>query len=355
MSIEKLPDGRGYKVRWRDSAGRSRRKTVLRQRDAISLDGEMKRKKQMGELIVHERGRETLEDFWTLWWRRYALVHLTPRSQTDYQWLWCKHLEPHVGRYRLRDLQPEHVAELTSRLSQTLAPSTVRKCLAVLQGVLQRAVEWKYIGANPAAGTRKPRLVQREGCGLTADELAALTTELPDLRSQAIVRTLASSGMRPGELRALRWGDVHHGEIVVTRAASRDAIGPTKTGARRQIELRPGASSALNEWRLARGRAIDPRGLVFPGADGKLWTDAGYRMWSRQVFQPAAARAGLKGIVVYDLRHTFVSTLIAENRDVITIADQAGHSPTMTLSTYGHLLKRCKSVPSECPDSQETG
>ena len=56
------------------------------------------------------------------------------------------------------------------------------------------------------------------------------------------------------------------------------------------------------------------------------------------MFQPAAKAAGLGSIPPYDLRHSFVSLLIAERRTIIDVARQAGHSPTMALNTYGHVF-----------------
>ena len=60
--------------------------------------------------------------------------------------------------------------------------------------------------------------------------------------------------------------------------------------------------------------------------------------WRNRVFQPAARAAGLGEIPSYDLRHSFVSLLIAERRTIIDVACQAGHSPTMMLDTYGHVF-----------------
>lgn len=55
------------------------------------------------------------------------------------------------------------------------------------------------------------------------------------------------------------------------------------------------------------------------------------------VFAPVTAAIGFDGAVPYDLRHSFASLLIHESRlSVVEIAQQLGHSPTMTLNTYGH-------------------
>lgn len=343
MSVEKARTGAGYTVRWRDSTGRQRSKRVTLYRDAVQLDGEMKRKRAMGELVTHERGAVRLCDFWPLWVERYGAIHVTRRTMESYDWLWRKHLNPALGRYRLRDLTAEDIDAMTARLSRTLSAGSVRKCVAVLQGVLQKAVDWQYISTNVARGAEKPRVVAREGQALTDEQLAALVNELPTLRSKVIVRVLAGTGLRPGELRALRWRDVlDYSGIAVTRAVSRNQIGPTKTYGRRTVLMNGDAIRALQEWQLATGtRAALDRELVFPAVDGKgLWTDVGWRQWQRKVFTPAADRAGLKGLVPYDLRHTFVSRLIAAGGDIYWVARQAGHSPTVALTTYAHQFER---------------
>ncbi|MGZ8795057.1 MAG: tyrosine-type recombinase/integrase, partial [Gaiellaceae bacterium] len=56
------------------------------------------------------------------------------------------------------------------------------------------------------------------------------------------------------------------------------------------------------------------------------------------MFQCAADAAGLAEIRPYDLRHSFVSLLIAEGRNIVEVARQAGHSPSMALDTYGHVF-----------------
>lgn len=100
----------------------------------------------------------------------------------------------------------------------------------------------------------------------------------------------------------------------------------------------------LAEWRLASGMPGDGA-LVFPGHDEGLWDADDWRNWRRRVFSPAAKAAGLaKDTRPYDLRHSFVSLLLAEGRSPIDVARQAGHSPTMTLDTYGHVIDELESA-----------
>jgi integrase len=64
-----------------------------------------------------------------------------------------------------------------------------------------------------------------------------------------------------------------------------------------------------------------------------------YRNWRWHIFTPAATSAGVPGIRPYDLRHSFASLLLAQGRSVIDVADQLGHAPTLTLDTYGHVMR----------------
>ena len=60
--------------------------------------------------------------------------------------------------------------------------------------------------------------------------------------------------------------------------------------------------------------------------------------WRARIFADATKAAGVPGVRPYDLRHSYISLLIAQGATVVDVAQQAGHSPTMALSTYAHLF-----------------
>jgi integrase len=175
------------------------------------------------------------------------------------------------------------------------------------------------------------------------------------------VSVLAYAGLRP----VRRWRDVRERTILVERAS--DGYGGVKTTKTRSVrsvrQLAPLAAD-LKEWRLASGRPDDDA-LVFHGIDGRTVTREAWKSWTRRAWADAwkdaasaAARAAGKepgteagnraasaaGVDparsprVYDLRHSYVSLLLAEGRTIHYVATQAGHDPQLTLSTYGHLL-----------------
>jgi integrase len=89
---------------------------------------------------------------------------------------------------------------------------------------------------------------------------------------------------------------------------------------------------------MASGRP-DDGALVFPAADGAAWTKDDWDVFRANAWKTACKHAQLiPAPRPYDLRHSFASLLLAEGRAVHYVAAQLGHSPALTLSTYGHLI-----------------
>jgi integrase len=125
-------------------------------------------------------------------------------------------------------------------------------------------------------------------------------------RDRTIVSVLAYAGLRPGELRALRWR--HVGERTVL-------VDADKTGSRRSVRLLAPLRDDLEGWRSACG---DPGAdaYVFAAVNGGLWSANAFEKWRRRVFTSALHEAGIVGGRPYDLRHSFASLLLHEGRSV---------------------------------------
>jgi integrase len=198
------------------------------------------------------------------------------------------------------------------------------------------------IPSNPVAPIRKPaqkptRAVKPIG-PVTVEDIRRAFLARGRLRDATLVAVLAYAGLRPGEALALRWGDIGARTILVDRAVALGDVKSTKTGKRRSVRLLAPLASDFAEWRISCGRPGDDA-LVFPRTDGRVWTEEDWRNWRQRVFAPVASAVGLDRFRPYDLRHSFVSLLFAEGRTVIEVARQTGHSPTMALATYGHVIE----------------
>jgi integrase len=282
----------------------------------------------------------SLANFHQEWWDLYAAPNLSPKTLELYRYLWRAQIEGELGHRPLRSIAPLEIERWKlDRLRRGVGPETIRRTLTMLQGIFARAVEWGYLNDNPVARVRKPRTARRR----LVRPLAPLTVERirehmgPESLDAVLVSVLAYAGLRPGEALALPWGSVGGRLLLIEQSASMGQLTETKTGAARTVRL---LAPLIHDLAALRATVADPAPdqLVFPDQAGAIWTESQWRNWRRRVFKPAAAGAGAGGARPYDLRHSFVSLLIAEGRNVIDVARQAGHSPTMTLQTYGHVF-----------------
>jgi integrase len=377
VSVERVERKGGvvWRVRWRDELGRGRSRVVGRKRDAEAFEAEIIRRKRTGDLDLLTGGKETLADFGQEWWRLYVVPNLADRTQRSYAGLWDRHVLPRLGAMRLNAITPEVVERYRAELEAAgVGQPTVARALTLLQGALQRAVEWRRIGSNPVKVVRKPKVRRyrevRPPAPTTVERLRAAATgrRRHGHRDATLISVLAYAGLRPQEALALRWHAVRDRTLLIDRAADgQGGVKSTKTQHSRTVRLLGPLAQDLAEWRLRRGRPDDDA-LVFPNLQGGIWNDQAWQTWHRDAWRPACRAAGLTGVRPYDLRHSFVSLLIQEGRSVVDIARQAGHSPTMTLDVYGHVfdefdpgerisaedrIRRARDVSVLCPPDQE--
>lgn len=159
--------------------------------------------------------------------------------------------------------------------------------------------------------------------------------ESNDPRDATILSVLAYSGIRPGELRALRWRDFRSRTLLVNAE---------KTRRRRTVRLLAPLQADLEDWRRVSSEP-DEGTLVFGGDHGEQWSANAFEKWRQRRFVKLAAKIGVGGARPYDLRHSFASLLLHEGRDVIYVARQLGHGAELTLRTYGHVIEELEDAP----------
>jgi integrase len=219
---------------------------------------------------------------------------------------------PFFGRLRLAEIEPRHVKTFAQELSEAgLAPATVRNVIAPVRALLATAVEEGLIRSNPCAGLRLAgrRPPAEEGDeparALSPEELARLIEETAPER-RLLVRFLAQTGLRIGELIALCWGDVDLGarRVRVRRRIYRGTVDVPKSryGSRDIPISRPLAHEL---WRHRAGSSCAGDGdPVFASRTGTpLVVENVYK----RVLKPAARRAGVEWAGFHTLRHTCAS------------------------------------------------
>jgi integrase len=335
----KVRRNKGYvwEVRYRQG-GRHRSRVFDRKSDAEDFQADVRRRKQLGTLTQLHSGDQLLADFGVEWWRLHAQPNLQESTLRRYSRMWDRHVLPHLGRYRLREITPEVVASYRADLSaRGVGDASTRKAMFLLQGVLGLAVLHGAIAYNPVKAVRKPRQVSRTVRPLAPQTVEAIRRQL-SLRDATLVSVLAYAGLRPGEALALRWSSVRKRTLLIEGSISYGREKSTKTNATRSVRLLAPLAQDLAEWRLACGRPGEDA-WIFARPDGEPWQNDDYRNWRKRGFVPAAKEAGLKEPRPYDLRHSFVSLLINEGVSIVEVARQAGHSPEECLRTYAHTFE----------------
>jgi integrase len=297
MSIEKVDRKLKrpvWRVRWRDESARKHSRSFDRKRDAEAFDAKIKLAKRRGDLDDLDAGKQRLDAFVGEWWHDYAEPRLAPHTLAHYAALRDRYIVPHLGGHELRRLKPDVIQRFQANLvAQGVGQETIRKTLVLLQGILERAVEWGRIQVNPARAVRKPRQGRKRSIRALPPQIVEQLRSRLHPRDATLVSVLAYAGLRPGEALALTWGDVGERTIIVERALSLGETKETKTGQRRTVRLLKPLASDLATWRMARGRPGDDQ-PVFPMRDGRGWTDSAYRNWRRKIFTPAAKSVGIE-------------------------------------------------------------
>jgi integrase len=289
-------------------------------------------------------------------WEDWAATQVSTKTLERYRGLAGHHVRPHLGSARIQRLKAVNFAELYGKLQKPkpegagLAPRTIGHVHRLLHRVFGHAVKWGVVANNPVSAAEPPRVKRAEIEILSPDKITTVLRALRGRRLYGVAVIALATGMRRGEIVALRWGDVdlEGGKIRVERSIEQTTAGltfkePKTKAGRRVVSLPPSVVSELrNHWReqqeqrlaLGLGKAAT-EDLVFARWDGSPWPpDRLSSTWAKTV-----STLKLPKVTFHALRHTHASQLIAAGLDVVTVSRRIGHSnPTVTLTVYAHLF-----------------
>jgi integrase len=301
--------------------------------------------------LVFEDGGLTVGDYVERWLKDSVRGTVRQSTYEAYEYMTYPHIVPSLGRVKLKALTPVHVRTFyREKLDGGLSSATVRKMHGVLQKALDQAVSDGLIPRNAAKGIRLPQGKKKEIRPLSPDEARALLDAARGDRLEALYVLAVSTGLREGELLALRWEDVDLEAAVLrvsrtlTRNGGKVSVGPPKTkNSRRTVGLTDGAVEALGEHLTQQleemesvGSLYRPGGLVFANEVGGIVNPSNLRNRSLKAL---LKRAGLPAIRFHDLRHTCATLLLSRNVNPKIVSEMLGHaSIAITLDTYSHVL-----------------
>ena len=289
---------------------------------------------------------QTLAEYLTTWLADYAKPNVTGQTFERYERIVEHNITPHLGDVRLCDLKPLAIQSLYTLLLREgrkkgggLSPLTVQHVHRLLRKALHQAVRWEILDRNPADGADSPRVPRKEMNALDRTGLGRMLSLLRGHKLYLPVLLAATTGMRRGEILALRWRDIDLDTRVlrVARSLQQTKAGlefkePKSLRGRRNIQLAQATVDALKTQRAVLDTGVD--GLVVCRPDGTVYPPD---QLSAE-FHKFAKRHGF-AIRFHDLRHTHASNLLRDGVPVNVVSQRLGHAePAITLNVYSHVL-----------------
>lgn len=233
-----------------------------------------------------------------------------------------KHVRKDLGSKALDEITTFDIERYKARRRKKVKGPTVNRELATLSHLMGWARRLGYVATNPVSDVKRFPENEDAWAWLTDDEIGALLEACKQERAKAphlfpIILLALDTGLRKGELLALRWDDLDlsRRQLHVRRR---------KTKSRSMIPMTKRAAAAL--------RTIRRRGpYIFAHPDGSLLGNV------RRSFDTALKRAGLDRIRWHDLRHTFASRLVQRNANLFEVQELMGHRSLAMTRRYSHL------------------
>jgi len=327
VSVHKRGDG--YRVRWRDASGKAHSQQVDSYTDAVALDTDRRRKKQLGHDLTRDLDRSgvTLAGFLAEGFKSYAAT-LSPKTRECYAWAY----DNHFGDLLDEPLAAIDVGRLMDHQAQLLASgrtaNTVREVMLKLSGILTAAVERGLIPANPVRGMRRvPADPSEDVNPLSPVDLERIVARF-DGRSRVMLLLAGHLGLRPLEVRKARVSDFRGSTLTVSRARTKSTAARTRV-----IDVPATTAREIKAWLLQSGYRGDDLlvGPISPESMG--------RWWRREIAPVVAEITGRDDVTLYTLRHTHASALHYCGWTVPDAAERMGHTQVIHLETYAHPIK----------------
>ena len=336
FGIRVYPSGvKVYVVQTR-AFGRSKRVTVGRH-GALSADQARKQATRIiarikaGESPVPEEpaAEPTVKDLAERYQREYVAMHCKPATVSHYGLMLQKHIVPALGEFLVGEVERKHILEFQYGLSGM--PTVANRTVDILVKMFNLAEDWVWRppGRNPCRFVRRYKVEKHHERFLTADELyrlgealdAAPPEHLASAHAAAAIRLLVLTGCRRSEILGLRWEDLDFD-------AGEMRLMDSKTGSR-VVPMPPPAAKVLAGLSRVEGNP-----WVFPGRKKGTGQRNINDSWDR-----VRKRAGLDGVRLHDLRHSYASRALALGEGLPMIGELLGHRKVQTTARYAHLAR----------------
>jgi integrase len=303
---------------------------------------------QQGTLATGSQ--QTLKAHLERWLEQVCKLTMRPNTYKSYRSAIRCHLIPAFGHIKLCKLTIGDLQAFYAKKGEKLKPGSLAIINAALSGGLENAVRQGFVARNVAKLVDLPPRERYESEILTVEQARKLLEAARDSRLDVVLLMALTTGMRRGELLALRWGDVNleRGVLQVRRTLSRVpgmgyVEGETKSRAgRRRVLLPDVVIEALNLHKVKQEQACikmgdrwQEHGLIFSNIYGGFFNPE--YVWV--LFKKLLKKVGLPDVRFHDLRHGAATVLLAAKVDLKVVSELLGHSSVaITADIYQHVL-----------------
>lgn len=297
----------------------------------------------------------TLYDWLNIWLEKYEKNSIKRTTYVSYDGYIKNHF------IELKDVQ---ISKITASLLQDfynkkfdegLSAKTIRNISAVLKKALKQAVIEKHIDQNYALYVNLPKVKKREIQVLTHDQQEKLLKASYLYRYGAFIRLTLCTGVRLGELLALKWEDIDFDkkELHIRRSLSRsnnydrrinNATSiyfdePKTEKSKRTIPLPQNALEDLLRWQIKQQNEVGKVEFIITDRNGKYLEHTTFKKYYNRMLD----KCNIIGITFHALRHTFATSALEKGMDIKVLSEILGHySVSFTLDTYAHVLNAFK-------------
>jgi len=301
------------------------------------------RKRIDHDMVLAAHERKTLAEAGALYIDH--LEHVMDRKRStiqDYRGYMSRHLEPFFGEAAINRIDaPKVAAYLTTKRAAGLSSKTVQNHLNFLHGVFAFSLKRGWVVSNPVAHVDRPKKTHsphRRVRFLQPVELDALIAAVPDDVLGHVEKPLylaaALTGLRQGELLALKWMDIDWlaGRVRVADNFTRGRFDSPKSHQGRSVPMADRLAREL-ELHFQRSAYRTEEDLVFCHPHtGNVFDPSKMR----KRFVDAVDRAGVRKITFHELRHTFGTQMAAAGAPLRAIQEWMGHADAKTTEIYRH-------------------
>ena len=241
------------------------------------------------------------------------------------------------------------------QLKNGLSIKTVHNMSVIIKKAMKRAVIDKLITENPCAYVELPHLRKKEIKVLSYEQEKKLIAISYHHRYGTFIRLTLCTGLRIGELLALKWSDIDfnrselHIRRIIHRCKNYDNSVKTSTSiffdepkterSKRTIPLPENAVLDLQKWKDRQQEETGNAEFIITDIHGKFLEQSTFKKYYNRMLK----ECGITGITFHALRHTFATRALENGMDIKVLSEILGHySVAFTLDTYAHVLDKFK-------------